>query len=438
MRNIDQPGVRTTTEHHTLHGAGVMIRQAEIGRDGDDRGHVKIVMTPTSLLYFDNNATTPVAPEVADTLAAAVRDTYGNASSAHAAGQLARRSLEQARAAITKSLNAAPNAFVFTSGGTESDNLAILGVARNFPAGRKHVITTRLEHPAVLESCHQLEREGFEVSYVDANSTGIVEAETIRTNIRPETVLASVMHANNELGVIQPIEEIAAIVQERRTAGQPIFFHSDGVQAFGKIQTDVDRLGVDAYSISGHKIFGPKGIGGLYARGTVPVHGIQFGGQHERGRRAGTENVPAALALARAVELCATEDSVGIAKLRDHFEREVLARVPDVEINGSPARRLPNTSNLLFHGVSGEGLLIALDMRGIAVSTGAACSSGAVEPSHVLLAIGRSREEARSSIRFSFGRYNTDEDVETLINAVVACVGKLRSAARRENQVAIG
>jgi cysteine desulfurase len=255
--------------------------------------------------------------------------------------------------------------------------------------------------------------------------------------MRADTVVVSVMHANNEVGTIQPVEEIGGIVRERRQAGQNVFLHSDGVQAFGKVEVNVERLGVDLYSISGHKIFAPKGIGGLYVRSGTRLRGIQFGGRHERERRAGTENVPGAMALARAVELCAADKDGEVAILRDHFEREVLSRVPDVDINGAKERRLPNTSNLLFHGVSGEGMLIALDMRGMAVSTGAACSSGATEPSHVLLAMGRSGEEARSSIRFSFGRYNTAEEVNALVEAVVVSAGKLRSAARREKYVAV-
>ncbi len=384
------------------------------------------------MLYFDNNATTFVAPEVADCMAAAVREVYGNPSSAHRAGQLARQRLEQSRATVAESLGAQPGEFVFTSGGTESDNLAIFGLVRNAPGEQKHLVTTTIEHPAVLESCRQLEREGVAVTYVGVSAGGVVDADAIWRSMRPETVLVSVMHANNEVGTIQPVEEIAGLIRERRHAGQKVFFHSDGVQAFGKVEVDVARLGVDLYSMSGHKIFAPKGIGGLYVRRGTPLRGIQFGGRHERERRAGTENVPGAMALARAVELCAASNAGEVARLRDFFEREILSRVPDVEVNGARERRLPNTSNLLFHGVSGEGLLIALDMRGMAVSTGAACSSGAAEPSHVLLAMGRSVEEARSSIRFSFGRYNTAEDVNALIDAVVASAGKLRSAARSE------
>ena len=384
------------------------------------------------MLYFDHNATTPLAPEVAEALSAGLREVYGNASSTHAPGQRARQQLEAARRTLARRLGAAPTEFVFTSGGTESNNLAILGLVRNVPAARRHVVTTTIEHPSVFECCRQLEREGIASTYVPVDRQGVVDVDLIRRSLREETVLVSIMHANNELGTIQQVEEIADAVREHRKAGHFTFFHSDGVQAFGKMDANVERLGIDLYSVSAHKISGPKGIGGLYVRRGTPLRSIQFGGRHERERRPGTENVPAAMAFARAAEL----RTIDTRELRDLFEREVLARVPSVEVNGSRESRLPNTSNLLFHGVTGEALVIALDMRGIAVSTGSACSSGAVEPSHVLLAIGRSAQDARSSVRFSFGRDNTTEDVHVLIESVVASVDKLRKAARTEHPVA--
>jgi len=388
------------------------------------------------VLYFDHNATTCVAPEVADALSAALRQVFGNASSTHREGQLARQQLEQSRRTIAAFLGAPAAELVFTSGGTESNNLAILGLVRNLPGERKHVVTTAIEHPSVLESCRQLQREGVAVTYVGVDSTGIVDIAEIESNLRSETVLVSVMHANNETGSIQPIQEIAALLLQRRRSGQDIFFHSDGVQAFGKIAVDVQALGVDLYSIAAHKIFGPKGVAGLYARKGTPLRGIQYGGRHERERRAGTENVPAAIGFASAVELCAGRPDSTHA-FRDRFEAEALSRIRDIEINGSKDRRLPNTSSLLFRGVSGEALVIALDLKGIAVSTGSACSSGSVEPSHVLLAMGRSREEARSSVRFSFGRYNTAGDVAALVEALSGCVGKLQSAPRLEKCLAV-
>ncbi len=370
-------------------------------------------------------------------MAAAVRQVFGNASSSHREGQLARQKLELSRRTIAEYLHAAPAEFVFTSGGTESNNLALLGLIRNLPGNHKHVLTSAIEHPSVLEPCRQLQREGVEVTYVRASPGGLLDVEDIRRNLRAETVLVSVMHANNEVGTIQPIREIAELVRERRAAGQNIFFHSDGVQAFGKIDVNVQELGVDLYSMSAHKIFGPKGVGGLFVRKGTPLRGIQFGGRHERERRAGTENVPGAMAFAKAIELCTPDEISYLSALRDFFEAEVLGPMADIEINGACDSRLPNTSNLLFRGISGEALVIALDMKGIAVSMGSACSSGSVEPSHVLLAMGRSREEAQSSVRFSFGRYNTAEDLQSLIRAVEGSLATLRNAARLERRLVV-
>jgi cysteine desulfurase len=355
---------------------------------------------------------------------------FGNASSTHRGGQLARQHIENARRTIAAYLNASPAEVVFTSGGTESDNLAIFGLLRTLPGDRKHAITTAIEHPAVLEPFRQLEREGVEVTYLPVDATGIIRVEDLERHLRPETVLVSVMHANNETGVMQPVEKIGALIRNRRAAGQTIYFHSDGVQAFGKSDVDVKRLGVDLYSISAHKIYAPKGVGALIVRAGVPMRGIQLGGRHERDRRAGTENVPGANAFARAVELCASDDREQLAALRDRFEAQVLSALDEAEVNGAGVPRLPNTSNLMFHGVSGEALLIALDIDGMAVSTGSACSSGAVEPSHVLLAMGRTPEKAKSSVRFSFGRYNSEQEVDQLADAVITSVRQLRRRQR--------
>jgi cysteine desulfurase len=389
------------------------------------------------ILYFDNNATTCIAPEVAETMMAASREVYGNASSVHGAGQFARQHLERSRSTIADFLHASPTDFVFTSGGTESNNLAVLGLVRNLTSERKHVITSSIEHPAVLEACRQLEREGVEVTYLAADRSGLIDVDGIRQNLRSYTVLVSVMHANNETGTIQPIEEIAAVARERRAAGQEIYIHSDGVQALGKIDVDVQQLAVDLYSVSAHKIFGPKGVGGLFVRKGTPLQGLQYGGRHERGRRPGTENVPGAMAFEAAVALCTPNGCSYLAGLRHFFEAEMLAAIPDIQVNGAIDTRLPNTSNLLFPGLSAEAFVIALDMKGIAVSSGSACSSGSIEPSHVLLAMGRSREEARSSVRFSFGRYNTREDVNTLLEAVVACVRQIRNAKQETRLVEV-
>lgn len=387
-------------------------------------------------LYFDHNATTCIAPEVAETMIAASRDVFGNASSVHGQGQLARQQLERSRRTIAAFLHAAPAEFVFTSGGTESNNLAVLGLVRNLP-GPRHVITTSIEHPGVLEACRQLEREGVDVTYLPVDGHGLTDVDEIRRALRPETVLVSVMHANNEVGTIQPLGEIAAVVRERRAAGQEIYFHSDGVQALGKIDIDMQQLGIDLYAVSAHKIFGPKGVGGLFVRRGTPLRSIQYGGRHERGRRPGTENVPGAMAFARAVELSTPSDSNHLAALRDFFEAKILAEMWEVEINGAIESRLPNTSHLLFRGLSAEALVIALDMKGISVSTGSACSSGSVEPSHVLLAMGRTREEARSSIRFSFGRYNSREDVKRLVEAVAGSIAQLQRVGREERRLLV-
>jgi cysteine desulfurase len=383
------------------------------------------------LLYFDHNASTPIAPEVAEAMVFALQQIFGNASSAHSNGQLARRHIEGARRTIAKSLNVAPPEVVFTSGGTESNNLAIFGLIRTLPGDRKHIITTAIEHPAVLEPFRQLEREGIQVTYLGADTNGAVTVQDLERNVRAETVLVSVMHVNNETGVKQPVGSIAALLCRLRASGHTIYFHSDGVQALGKCGVDILKLGVDLYTISGHKIYAPKGVGALVVRKGAPLAGIQLGGRHEGQRRAGTENVPGAVAFSRAIELCSGDDHVRLAGLRDRFETGVISVLNDTEVNGSVAERVSNTSNLLFRGVSGEALLISLDVKGIAVSTGSACSSGAIEPSHVLLSMGRTREEAKSSVRFSFGRYNSEEDVDQLTDAVIASVRQLRQIAKK-------
>ncbi len=388
----------------------------------------------TLLLYFDHNATAPLAPEVAQTFADALIEVPGNASSTHRFGQIARQRLEMARQTISRTLHCSPGELVFTSGGTESNNLAILGLVRDLPGTRKHVVATGIEHPAVLEPIRQLEREGADVTFVPVPPAGVVDPDEIGRSLRAETVLVSVMHANSETGAVQPIAEIAELLQKGRTSHR-IYFHSDGVQALGKLEVDLDRLGVDLYSISAHKVHGPKGVGGLYVRAGTPLRGIQFGGRHERERRAGTENVPGAIAFARAVELLTVHPGKELAVLRDRFEERVLSGLANVEVNGSASRRLPNTSSILFHNVSGETLLIALDTLGFAVSTGSACSSGSIEPSHVLLAMGRTPAEARSSVRFSFGRFNTADEVDRLATAVIDSALRVRRSRERRSEL---
>ena len=365
----------------------------------------------------------------------AARETFGNPSSSHREGQRARQQIEDARRKIASFLHADPGEIVFTSGGTESDNLAIFGLIRTLPGTRKHAITSEIEHPAGLEPFRHLEREGIEVTYLKPDTNGSIRADAVARNLRPETVMVSVMHANNETGVVQPIEEIAAIVRRARDAGQAVYLHSDGVQAAGKVDPNLNDLGVDLYSISAHKIYAPKGMGALAVRKGTPLQGTQLGGRHERDRRGGTENVPGACAFARAAELCTEADRAHFAALRNRFEARILSAIADVEVNGASAKRVPNTSNLLFRGVSAEALMIALDVQGIAVSTGAACSSGAIEPSHVLLAMGRTPDEAKSCVRFSFGRYNSEEDVDRLSDAVIACVRRLRDRVRERQRV---
>ncbi len=333
-----------------------------------------------------------------------LRDGFGNASSIHQPGQQAKQALERARRQTAAFLGCSPKEIVFTSGGTEADNLAILG------APRGHIVTTNIEHPAVLGACCDLD-----VTWIAADANGAIRPEALRAAIRPSTTLVSIMHANNELGTVQDIEALAAIAHECGA-----LFHSDGVQAAGKIPINLKNI--DLYSISGHKLNAPKGIGALYVRQGVELTPRQFGGRHESGRRAGTENVPGAVALGAACGL--PRDNV--ARLTQRLEDGVLAKVPQTVVNGVNAPRVPNTTNIRFAGIEGEAMVIALDLRGFAVSSGAACSSGAVEPSHVLTAIGLTREEAKASIRFSLGLGNTIEQVDALIDAVVASAAHLR------------
>ncbi|MCU1258929.1 MAG: aminotransferase, class [Bryobacterales bacterium] len=361
--------------------------------------------------YFDHNATAPLSAAARASLVACLDEVYGNASSIHHFGQAAKQKLEMARRQVAARLGAKPKEIVFVSGGTEADNLALRGIV----APGQHVVTSTIEHPAVLNTCAAL---GVDVTYVAADSSGLVDPGDVARALRPNTALVSVIHANNELGTVQPIAEIARIA---RDAGA--YFHSDGVQAFGKIPVDVNALGVDLYSISGHKIGAPKGIGALYVREGTPLRAIASGGHHERERRPGTENVPGAVALGIAAE---TADWTSVAALRDRLESGILARIASASLNGARAERIPNTSNIRFDAIEGEALLISLDLRGFAVSSGAACSSGAVEPSHVLIAIGLTREQARSSIRFSLGPENTEEQVDALIEAVADSVRHLR------------
>jgi cysteine desulfurase len=381
-------------------------------------------MKAVQRFYFDHNATTPVSPEVLETAVECLGQVYGNASSIHHFGQAAKQRLEMARRQIAAAMGSQPREIVFLSGGTEADNLALFGAVRYAKRTARHMITTSIEHPAVLNACAQLEREGVAVTYVPVGADGIVDPDDIRRALRADTALVSVMHANNELGTVQPVAEIGAIAHE---AGA--YLHVDGVQVLGKIPVDVDALGVDLYSVSGHKIYAPKGIGALYVRRGTRLGAILFGGHHERERRPGTENVPGAAAFGCAAELAEAHletEARHIGELRNRLESAILERIPHSGVNGNRAARTPNTTNIYFDGLEGEALVIALDLRGFAVSSGAACSSGAVEPSHVLTAIGLGVERARASIRFSLGRGNTAEQVDALVDAVAASVAHLR------------
>lgn len=375
--------------------------------------------------YFDHNATTPVDRRVLAAMLPHYGEVYGNASSLHSFGQEARQGVEKARRQVAAQLCCQPRDIAFTSGGTEADNLAVFGVVRGARGRTRHVITTSIEHPAVLNACQQLEREGVDVTYLEVGMDGIVSPRAVQDALRPDTVLVTVMHANNELGTLQPIREIGQVARE---AGVP--FHSDGVQSFGKVETPVGGLGVDLFSISAHKIYGPKGAGALYVRRGLQVAKVQFGGHHERDRRPGTENVPGIVGLGAASELCGQErdgEADRTRSLRDRLEKGLQERLPSVFVHAFGSERLPGTSSMRFEGVESEPLLISLDLNGFAVSSGAACSSGASEPSHVLTAIGLRRDQAKSTLRFSLGRSTAEEDVEALVETLPSIVGRLRA-----------
>lgn len=363
-------------------------------------------MIPWKLAYFDHNATTPVAADVLAAMLPALSEACGNPSSIHRDGQRARQMVETARRQLAERLGCSAKEIVFTSGGTESNNLAL-----SLPA--RHVVTSAIEHPAVAQTLARRER----VTVVAPNADGLITPEALRAAMRPETDLVSIMHANNEFGTVQPLAELAAVAHEFGA-----LFHADGVQAPGRMTVNLVELGVDLYSVSGHKMYGPKGVGALYVRKGVDLAPQLFGGRHEGGRRAGTENVPGIVALGAA----AARPLANTGALRDRLEAGVLAAVPEAVVQGARAPRLPNTTNIRFAGLEGEALVIALDLRGFSVSSGAACSSGAVEPSPALLALGLTKTEAKSCIRFSLGESNTLDEVEALIAAVAAAVAHLR------------
>jgi len=384
-------------------------------------------------VYLDNSATTAVDPAVVEAMLPYLTDDYGNASSIHYFGQRARAAVDKARHQTAGLLNARPAEIVFTSGGTEANNLAIRGLAQANAGHGRHIITSSFEHSAVSEVCEDLEKQGFSVTYLPVYEDGVVRVEDVRAAVTDETILISVMTANNEIGTIQPVEEIGQFVRGLRSGGRKIWFHTDAVQAAGKIAVDVEGIGCDLLTISAHKIYAPKGIGALYVRRGTRLHTQNIGGRQERGVRGGTESVHNIVALGKACEIARSSLAAGAERLRilrDRFESEIGELVPDIVLNGGGALRLPNISNISFAGVEGEGILINLDMQGIAVSTGSACSSGSIEPSRVIKALGRSDALARGAIRFSFGKNNSEEDVDHVLAAVPAAVENLRRLGR--------
>lgn len=389
-------------------------------------------------IYLDNSATTRVDDEVVKAMISYLSEDFGNASSTHQFGQQAKQAIEDARGQVASLLNAQPTEITFLSGGTESDNLAIKGIAEAHRDKGRHIITSQIEHPAVLASCAHLEQQGFRVTYLPVYREGIVRLEDVRAALTDETVLITVMHSNNELGTIQPLGEIGALVKERREAGQRhLHLHTDAVQSIGKVPVDVKELGVDLLTLTAHKFHGPKGIGALYVRKGVRLTSQMHGGHHERDRRAGTESVPLIVGIGKAAELVRLHLAERIEharQLRDYLEEEIFKRITDVSRNGAPARRVPNIANLNFDFVEGEGLQISLDLKGVAVSTGSACSSGSHEPSHVLMAIGLPRDNGYGSLRFSFGKDNTREDVDYVLETLPAVVEKLRKLSPRLKQ----
>jgi cysteine desulfurase len=378
--------------------------------------------------YLDHNATTPLDPEVRAEMESCFGEAFGNPSSLHSFGQQARRVVDRARSRVAHLIRAQPDEIVFTSGGTEADNLAILGAVAAASRQPAHLLTTAVEHQAVLNTCRHLEDLGRPVTYLPVDSRGVVEPARFLEALREGTVLASIMLANNDVGAIQPVAVVSELAKRRG-----VVLHTDAVQAVGKIPVDVNALGVDLLSFSAHKLHGPRGAGALFVRKGTRLSPVVFGGHQERGLRPGTENVAAIAAFGKACELAATrlaEDTARITALRDSFEAAVQERIPGAVVNGLGAPRLSNTSNIGFEGLDGEMLALNLDLLGVAVSTGAACSSGDREPSHVLLAMGRSSAQARSAVRFSFGRGNTTEEMAWAVERVCRAAESMRGARR--------
>lgn len=375
-------------------------------------------------VYFDNAATTKLDEKVLESMMPYFGENYGNASSIYKLARDARKAVEESREKIAKIINCKPSEIYFTAGGSESDNTAIKGIARNYKNKGNHIITSKIEHPAVLDSCKELENEGFEVSYISVDENGIINLEELKRAIRPTTILITVMFANNEIGTIEPIKEIGEIAKENN-----IYFHTDAVQAMGSLKIDVKELNIDSLSMSSHKFYGPKGVGALYVRDGVGFKKYISGGHQEKNKRAGTENVPGIVGMASALELAYSEvdeHNAKIKELRDYYEKEIEEKIPYIKMNGDREKRLPGNSNISFRFIEGEGLLLNLDLKGICASSGSACTSGSLDPSHVLLAIGLPHEIAHGSLRISIGKYNTKEEVDYLIEQLVEIVNRLR------------
>jgi cysteine desulfurase len=388
-------------------------------------------MPETRKIYLDHSATTPSDRRVVEAMLPYLTDKFGNASSVHFFGQEARAAVDRARREVAALIGARPNEIVFVSGGTEANNLAIRGVtdARASVSGNGHIITSSIEHSSVRGISDELEKRGWNITRLPAHEDGIVRLDDVRSALRADTILISVMLANNEIGTVQPIEEIGALVREQRSGGRKLWLHTDAVQAAGRIPLDVDKMGCDLLSLSAHKLYAPKGSGALFVRRGVRLVPQNVGGHQEREKRAGTEAVPGIVAFGAAAKLAReemSERSEHDRRLRDRFEAGVVERIDDIVFNGDRARRLPHLSNISFRFIEGEGLLISLDLQGIAVSTGSACSSGTLEPSPVIRALGRSDELARGAIRFSFGKDNTEQDVDYVLEVLPRVVEKLR------------
>lgn len=376
------------------------------------------------IYYFDNSATTRTDEEVLESMIPYYADNYGNPSSIYRIGRENRRAVENARDIIAGVLNCDEKEIYFTCGGSESDNTAIRGIAYSYKDKGNHIITSKIEHPAVLETCKQLEKEGFEVTYLNVDEFGVIDLEELKKEIRPTTTLITIMFANNEIGTIEPIKEIGKIAKENN-----IVFHTDAVQAIGNIKIDVQELGIDALSMSGHKFYGPKGIGALYVSKKVKFQKFMQGGHQERNKRAGTENVPGIVGMGKAIEIAykdIEEHNKKISELRDYYEEQIKEKIPYIKINGAIDNRLPGNSNISFRFIEGEGILLNLDSKGICASSGSACTSGSLDPSHVLLAIGLPHEIAHGSLRISIGKYNTKEEIDYLVTNLAEIVNRLR------------